>query len=95
MFLWGQCAWNRAGSEHVPWLGSGDIMFKFAILFLIISLIAGAVGMTNVSIMAKRISLILFGLFFLGFLALLGFAYLLGAAFNAGQQSMLLGVMLA
>ncbi|MBV9114839.1 MAG: DUF1328 domain-containing protein [Hyphomicrobiales bacterium] len=70
-------------------------MFKFAILFLIISLIAGAVGMTNVSIMAKRISLILFGLFFLGFLALLGFAYLLGAAFNAGQQSMLLGVMLA
>ncbi|MBV9566849.1 MAG: DUF1328 domain-containing protein, partial [Hyphomicrobiales bacterium] len=59
-------------------------MFKFAILFLIISLIAGAVGMTNVSILAKRISLILFGLFFLGFIALLGFAYLLGAAFNAG-----------
>jgi uncharacterized membrane protein YtjA (UPF0391 family) len=70
-------------------------MFRFAILFLIISLIAGAVGMTNVSIMAKRISLILFGLFFLGFLALLGFAYLLGAAFNAGQQSMLLGALLA
>jgi uncharacterized membrane protein YtjA (UPF0391 family) len=70
-------------------------MFKFAIIFLIISLVAGAVGMTNVSVMAKRISLILFGLFFLGFLALLGFAYLLGATFNAGQQSMLLGATLA
>jgi uncharacterized membrane protein YtjA (UPF0391 family) len=70
-------------------------MFRFAILFLIISLIAGAVGMTNVSALAKRVSLILFGLFFLGFLALLGFAYLLGAAFNAGQQSMLLGAMSA
>ena len=70
-------------------------MFKFAIIFLIISLVAGAVGMTNVSVMAKRISLILFGLFFLGFLALLGFAYLLGAAFNAAQQSMLLGATLA
>jgi uncharacterized membrane protein YtjA (UPF0391 family) len=70
-------------------------MFRFAILFLIISLIAGAVGMTNVSALAKRVSLILFGLFFLGFLALLGFAYLLGAAFNAGQQSMLLGAVSA
>jgi uncharacterized membrane protein YtjA (UPF0391 family) len=70
-------------------------MFKFAILFLIISLVAGGVGMANVSALAKRISLILFGLFFLGFLALLGFAYLLGAAFNAGQQSMLLATMLA
>ncbi|MBV8834001.1 MAG: DUF1328 domain-containing protein [Hyphomicrobiales bacterium] len=70
-------------------------MFRFAILFLIISLIAGAIGMTNVSIMAKRISLVLFGLFFLGFVALLIFAYLLGAAFNAGQQSMLIAVMVA
>ena len=70
-------------------------MFKFAIIFLIISLVAGAVGMTNVSVMAKRISLILFGLFFLGFLALLGFAYLLGAAFNAGHQSMLFAATLA
>ena len=73
----------------------GTAMFRFAILFLIISLIAGAIGMTNVSALAKRVSLILFGLFFLGFLALLGFAYLLGAAFNAGQQSMLLGAMSA
>jgi uncharacterized membrane protein YtjA (UPF0391 family) len=73
----------------------GMTMFRFAIIFLIISLVAGAVGMTNVSVLAKRISFIFFGLFFLGFLALLAFAYLLGAAFNAGEQSMLLAPMLA
>jgi uncharacterized membrane protein YtjA (UPF0391 family) len=78
-----------------PCSNERDTMFKFAIIFLIISLVAGAVGMTNVSVMAKRISLILFGLFFIGFLALLGFAYLLGAAFNAGHQSMLFGATLA
>ena len=64
-------------------------MLKFAILSLIVSLIAGAVGMTNASAILKRISIVLFALFFLGFLALLAFAYLLGAAFNAGQHSML------
>jgi hypothetical protein len=45
-------------------------------------LIAGAVGLTNVSRVAKRISMVLFALFFLGFLALLGFAYLLGEAIS-------------
>jgi uncharacterized membrane protein YtjA (UPF0391 family) len=70
-------------------------MFRFAIIFLIISLVAGAIGLTNVSVLAKRISFIFFGLFLLGFLALLGFAYLLGVAFNVGQQSMLIGLMLA
>ena len=65
-------------------------MFKFAIVFLIISLVAGAIGMTNVSLIAKRISFIFFGLFFIGFLALLLFAYLLGAAFNAGEHASLL-----
>jgi len=64
-------------------------MLKFAISSLIVSLIAGAVGMTNASAILKRIAIVLFALFFLGFLALLAFAYLLGAAFNAGQHSML------
>jgi hypothetical protein len=64
-------------------------MLRFAILCLIISVIAGAIGMTNASVLLKRISMVLFALFFLGFLALLAFAYLLGAAFNAGQHSML------
>jgi uncharacterized membrane protein YtjA (UPF0391 family) len=57
-------------------------VFRWAVICLIISLIAGGLGLTNISAFAKRLSMIFFALFFLGFLALLGFAYLLGAAFN-------------
>jgi uncharacterized membrane protein YtjA (UPF0391 family) len=53
-------------------------MFRYAIIFLIISLIAGGFGFANISAMAKRISFVLFALFFLTFLALLGFAALVG-----------------
>ncbi len=69
-------------------------MFKFAVLSLIVSLVAGGVGLTNISVIAKRISMVLFAIFFLGFLALLGFAYLLGAAFNAAMLPMLPGTIL-
>jgi uncharacterized membrane protein YtjA (UPF0391 family) len=55
-------------------------MFKYAIIFLIISLIAGALGFTNASVIAKRISMVLFALFFLLFLAVLGFAWMVGEA---------------
>jgi hypothetical protein len=64
-------------------------MLRFAIIFLAFSFIAGAIGMTNASRIARRIAIVLFAVFFLGFLALLGFAYLLGAAFNAGQHAAL------
>jgi len=64
-------------------------MLKFAILSLIVSLIAGAVGLSNASMILRRISIAIFALFLLGFLALLAFAYVLGAAFSAGQHSML------
>ncbi|WP_458757755.1 DUF1328 family protein [Afipia sp. TerB] len=57
-------------------------MFRWAVIFLVISLIAGGLGLTNISAFAKRISMILFALFFLGFLALLGFAYLVGSAID-------------
>lgn len=60
-------------------------MFRWAVLFLVISLIAGGLGLTNISAMAKRISMILFVLFFLGFLALLGFAYLVGSAIEHSE----------
>ncbi len=65
-------------------------MFKWAVLFLIISLIAGGIGLSGISTFAKRIALVLFALFFLGFLALLGFAYLLGSAFEAGRAAAIL-----
>ena len=57
-------------------------MFRYAVIFLIISLIAGGLGLTNISQLAKRISLVLFALCFLAFLALLGLAYLLDSALN-------------
>ncbi|MBS7553872.1 DUF1328 domain-containing protein [Ancylobacter dichloromethanicus] len=58
-------------------------MIKYAVIFLVISVIAGAVGFTGVSALARRISLLLFGLFFLGFLLLIGFAMLVDQAVTA------------
>ena len=53
-------------------------MFRYAVIFLIISLLAGGLGLTNISALAKRISFVLFALFFLTFLALVGLAALVG-----------------
>jgi len=55
-------------------------MFRWGVICLVISLIAGGLGLTGVSLFARRLSLILFALFFLGFLALVGFAYLVSSA---------------
>ena len=70
-------------------------MFKWVVIFLIIAMIAGGIGLTGISTFAKRIAMVLFALFFLGFLALLAFAYLLGTAFEAGRAAQLLLMMLA
>lgn len=61
-------------------------MLRWAIISLIISLIAGGLGFTNISVFAKKISLILFGLFFLGFLLLLGFAWLVAGAVSHSEM---------
>jgi uncharacterized membrane protein YtjA (UPF0391 family) len=55
-------------------------MLRYAIIFLVLSLVAGAFGLTNISALAKKISLILFALFFIGFLLVLGFAWLVAGA---------------
>jgi uncharacterized membrane protein YtjA (UPF0391 family) len=55
-------------------------MLRYAVIFLIISLVAGAFGLVNVSVIARRISFILFALFFFMFLLVVGFAYLVGSA---------------
>lgn len=55
-------------------------MLRYAIIFLILSLVAGALGLTNISALAKRISLVLFVLFFVGFLLLLAFAWFVAGA---------------
>lgn len=57
-------------------------MLRLAILFLFISLLAGGLGFANISDFARKISFILFGLFFLGFLLLLGFALLVTQALS-------------
>lgn len=67
-------------------------MFKWAVFFLVISLIAGAVGFTGISVVAKRISIVLFALFFLAFLALLGFAWIVGEAIGTNRVMLLMGV---
>jgi uncharacterized membrane protein YtjA (UPF0391 family) len=58
-------------------------MLKYALMFLVISLLAGAIGFTGISDVARRISLVLFGLFFLGFLLLIGFALLVDRAMES------------
>lgn len=63
-------------------------MFKYAILLFIGSLVAGGFGLTNFSGFVRRVSMTLFAIFFLSFLALLGFAYLRGEAFETGRYSM-------
>ena len=60
-------------------------MFRWAVICLIISLIAGGLGLTNISAFAKKLSMIFFALFFLGFLALLGFAYLVAGAVGSSE----------
>jgi uncharacterized membrane protein YtjA (UPF0391 family) len=57
-------------------------MLRWAIIFLIISLIAGGFGLANLSEFTRKISFILFGLFFLGFLLLLAFALLVTQALS-------------
>jgi len=60
-------------------------MFRWAIICLVISLVAGGLGLTNISAFAKKLSMIFFALFFLGFLALLAFAYLVTAAVSHSE----------
>jgi uncharacterized membrane protein YtjA (UPF0391 family) len=57
-------------------------MLRWAIIVLIISLIAGGFGLANLSDFTRKISFILFGLFFLGFLLLLAFALLVTQALD-------------
>jgi uncharacterized membrane protein YtjA (UPF0391 family) len=55
-------------------------MLKWALIFLVISLIAGALGFTGVAAGAAKISRILFGIFLAIFVILLVAALLLGQA---------------
>ena len=54
-------------------------MLKLAIIFLVISLIAGALGFTGLSQGAARISKILFAIFFVIFIVLVALAFGIGS----------------
>ncbi len=60
-------------------------MFKWAVFFLVVSLIAGAVGFTGISVVARRIAIVLFALFFLAFLALVALAWMVGEAISSSS----------
>jgi uncharacterized membrane protein YtjA (UPF0391 family) len=62
-------------------------MFKYAFFFLMISIVAGAVGFTGVSDVTRKISFILFGILFVIFLLLLGFAALVDKAIQPAMLS--------
>lgn len=62
-------------------------MLKYAIFFLIVSMLAGAMGFMNISAVARRISLVLFGVFLALAALVLVFFILLD---KATSQSLLL-----
>jgi uncharacterized membrane protein YtjA (UPF0391 family) len=55
-------------------------MLRLAIIFLVISLIAGGLGLVNISTVARRISMALFAVFFLIAAVLFGLVVLVGEA---------------
>ncbi|MBA1158729.1 MULTISPECIES: DUF1328 domain-containing protein [Microvirga] len=50
-------------------------MLKWALIFLVVSLVAGALGFTGVASGAKTVAKVLFGLFLLGFVILILIAW--------------------
>ena len=65
--------------------GGAQAMLKWAIIFLIISVIAGALGFTGLSATAARISKILFAIFFVLFLLVVGLAIMAGEFLLSGK----------
>ena len=55
-------------------------MLKWAIIFLVISLVAGALGFTGIASGAARIARILFGIFLAIFIVLMILAFVIGDA---------------
>jgi uncharacterized membrane protein YtjA (UPF0391 family) len=55
-------------------------MLKWALIFLVVSLVAGALGFTGISSGAARISKILFGIFLVIFIILLILGLMAGEA---------------
>ena len=55
-------------------------MLRWAVIFLIIALIAGVLGFTEVEFVSAGIAKVLFGIFLFGFLLIVLFGLFLGSA---------------
>lgn len=55
-------------------------MFKLAVIFLLISLASGAVGLVNISEATRRIAFALFAIFFFLFAVVVGITWMIGEA---------------
>ena len=53
-------------------------MLKWAFIFLVIAIIAGILGFTDVQIVSATIARVLFGIFLFGFLLIVLFGFVLG-----------------
>ena len=63
--------------------GKGTDMLKWALIFLVVSLVAGALGFTGVASGAATVARVLFGIFLVLALILLVMALLAGSAVAA------------
>jgi uncharacterized membrane protein YtjA (UPF0391 family) len=54
-------------------------MLKWAFIFLLIAIVAGILGFTDVQFVSATIARVLFGIFLLGFLLILLFGFVLGS----------------
>jgi len=59
-------------------------MLRWALIFLIIAIIAGVLGFTDVEIVSVTIARVLFGIFLFGFLLILLFGLALGSWLTPG-----------
>ena len=54
-------------------------MLRWALIFLLIAIVAGSLGFTDVQIVSATIAQVLFGIFLFGFLMILLFGFALGS----------------
>jgi uncharacterized membrane protein YtjA (UPF0391 family) len=54
-------------------------MLRWALIFLLIAIVAGVLGFTDVQIVSATIARVLFGIFLFGFLMILLFGFALGS----------------
>ena len=54
-------------------------MLKWAFIFLIIAIVAGILGFTDVEFVSATIARVLFGIFLVGFMVIVLFGFILGS----------------